>query len=83
MRFTLGITIKYIDCNPTASMVNNPPSEYHLSNRWVLSFKQQITALNKVHNINNTNALGHKNVVFSSGNSTSTTLEVSITPPDY
>jgi hypothetical protein len=65
MRFTLGITIKYIDCNPTASMTNNPPTGCHLSNRWVLSCEQQITALNKVCNVNNANVLEHKNVVFS------------------
>jgi hypothetical protein len=47
MRFTLGITTKYIDRNPTASMTNNPPSGCHLSNRWVLNCKQQITALKK------------------------------------
>jgi hypothetical protein len=28
MRFTLGITTKYIDRNPTASMTNNPPFEW-------------------------------------------------------
>jgi hypothetical protein len=65
MRFTLGITTKYIDRNPTASMTNNPPSEYHPSKHWVLSYEQQIIALSKVHNVNNTNVLGHKNVVFS------------------
>jgi hypothetical protein len=26
MRFTPGIMTKYIDCDPTASMTNNPPS---------------------------------------------------------
>jgi hypothetical protein len=65
MRFTLDITTKYIDRNPTASMTNNPPSECRPSNNWVLSCKQQITALNKVRNVNNANVLGHKNVVFS------------------
>jgi hypothetical protein len=65
MRFTLGITTKYIDRNPTASMTNNPPSGCHLSNHWVLSHKQQITALNKVRNVNNANILRHKNIVFS------------------
>jgi hypothetical protein len=65
MRFTLGITTKYIDHNPTASMTNNPPSGYRPSNHWVLSCEQQITALNKVCNVNNANVLGHKNVVFS------------------
>jgi hypothetical protein len=64
MRFTLGIMSKYIDRNPTASMTNNPPAGCHLSNHWVLSYEQQITALNKVHNVNNANVLGHKNIVF-------------------
>jgi hypothetical protein len=65
MRFTLGITTKYIDHNPTASMTNNPPSGYRLSNHWVLSCKQQIMALSKVHNVNNTNVLEHKMGIFS------------------
>jgi hypothetical protein len=65
MRFTLGITTKYIDRYPTASMTNNPSSGCHPNNPLVLSCKQQITALNKVRNVNNANVLGHKNVAFS------------------
>jgi hypothetical protein len=65
MRFTLDITTKYIDRNPTTSMTNNPPSGCRLSNHRVLSCKQQIIALSKVRNVNNANVLGHKNVVFS------------------
>jgi hypothetical protein len=65
MRFTLGITTKYIDHNPTASMTNNPPSRYRPSNNWILSCKQHIIALSKVRNINNANVLEHKNIVFS------------------
>jgi hypothetical protein len=65
MRFTLGITTKYIDHNLTASMTNNPPSGCRLSNHWVLSCKQQIIALSEVHNVKNTNVLEHNNVVFS------------------
>jgi hypothetical protein len=65
MRFTLRITTKYIGRNPTASMTNNPPSGCHPSNHWVLSCKQQITALSKVHKVNKANVLGHKNVLFS------------------
>jgi hypothetical protein len=65
MRFTLGITTKYIDRNPTASMTNNPPSGCRLSNHWVLSCEQQIIALSKVRKINKANVLGHNNVVFS------------------
>jgi hypothetical protein len=48
MRFTLGITTKYIDRNPTTSMTNNPPSEYCPSKHWVLSYEQWIIALSKV-----------------------------------
>jgi hypothetical protein len=65
MRFIVGITIKYIDRNPTASMTNNPPSGCHPSNHWVLSCKQQIIALSKVHKVNNANVLEHKIIVFS------------------
>jgi hypothetical protein len=65
MGFTQGITTKYIDCNPTTSMTNNPSSEYCPINHRVLSCEQQIIALSKVHNVNNANILGHKNVVFS------------------
>jgi hypothetical protein len=64
MRFTLGITTKYIDCNPTASMTNNPSFEYRPSKYWVLSYEQRIIALSKVRKINKANILGHKNVVF-------------------
>jgi hypothetical protein len=46
-------------------MTNNPPSECRPGNYWVLSCKQQIIALSKVHNVNNTNVLEHKIVVFS------------------
>jgi hypothetical protein len=65
MRFTLSITTKYIDRNPTTSMTNNPPSGCHPNNHRVLSCEQQIIALSKVCNVNNINVLEHKNVVFS------------------
>jgi hypothetical protein len=65
MRFTMGIMTKYIDPNPTASMTNNQPSGCQPSSHWVLSCKQQIIALSKVHNVNNANVLKHKIVVFS------------------
>jgi hypothetical protein len=64
MRFTLGITTKYIHRNPTASMTNNPPSRCRPSNHQVLSCEQRITALSKVRKVNKANVLGHKNVVF-------------------
>ena len=50
----LGITSKYIDRHPTASMTNNPLSQCHPSKLWVLSCKQQIIALSKVRNVSNT-----------------------------
>jgi hypothetical protein len=65
MRFTLGITTKYIDRHPTASMTNNPLAENHPRTPRVLSCEQQITALSKVCNVNKANVLGHKIVVFS------------------
>jgi hypothetical protein len=65
MRFTLGITTKYIDRNPTASMTNSPPSECRPSKHWGLSCEQRITALSKVCKVNKANVLVHKNVIFS------------------
>jgi hypothetical protein len=65
MRFTLGITTKYIDYNPTASMTNNPHSGCRPSNHRVLSCEERITALSKVRKVNKVNVLGHKNIVFS------------------
>jgi hypothetical protein len=46
-------------------MTNNLPAGYHPNNPWVLSWKQQIIALSKVCNVNNTNVLEQKIVVFS------------------
>jgi hypothetical protein len=46
-------------------MTNNPPAGYHPDNPWVLSSKQQIIALSKVCNVNNTIILEQKIVVFS------------------
>jgi hypothetical protein len=46
-------------------MTNNPPAGYHLNNPWVLSCKQQIIALSKVCNVNNTIILEQKIVFFS------------------
>jgi hypothetical protein len=65
MRFTLGITIRYIDRHPTASMTNNPPTGNHPRTPKVLSCEQQITALSKVCNVNKAYVLRYKNVVFS------------------
>jgi hypothetical protein len=55
----------YTDRNPTAYMTNNPPAGYHPNNPWVLSCKQQIIALSKMCNVNNTIILEQNIVVFS------------------
>jgi hypothetical protein len=62
MRFTLGITTRYIDRHPTASMTNNP---LVVNQPQVLSCEQQIIALSKVCNVNKAYALEYMNVVFS------------------
>jgi hypothetical protein len=41
MRFTLGITTKYIDCHPIASMTNNPPTG--ISSEHPMSIKLRTT----------------------------------------
>jgi hypothetical protein len=64
MIFTLGITIKYIDRHPTASMTNNQLAGNHSRTPCVLSCEQQIIALSKVCNVNKANVLGHRIVVF-------------------
>jgi hypothetical protein len=46
-------------------MTNNPTKGYHPSNLGVLSCKQQIIALSKVCNVNNTIILEQKIFVFS------------------
>jgi hypothetical protein len=63
MRFTLSIATKYIDHHPTASTTNNPPTR--ISSEHPTSIKLRTTDnLSKVCNVNKTNVLGHKNVVF-------------------
>ena len=52
------------DHYPTTFMTNNSPSECHPSKPWVLSCKQQIIALSKVHNVNNTIILRQSIVVL-------------------
>jgi hypothetical protein len=46
-------------------MTNNPPAGYHPNNPWVLSCKQQIIALRKVCNVNNTIIVEQKIIVLS------------------
>jgi hypothetical protein len=64
MRFTLGITTRYIDHHPTASMTNNPLVGINPRTPQVLTCEQQITALSKVCNVNKAYALEHMNIVF-------------------
>jgi hypothetical protein len=65
MRFTLGITTKYIDRHPIASMTNNPLTG--ISSKHPSSIKLQTTdnCIKQSVYVNKTNVLGHKNVVFS------------------
>jgi hypothetical protein len=66
MRFTLGITTKYIDRHPTASMTKNPLTG--ISSEHPMSIKLRTTdncIKSKVCNINKAYALEHMNVVFS------------------
>ena len=52
--FNMGITSKYIDRYPTASMTNNPPRDrYPACHPEVLSCKQQIIAISMVRNVRN------------------------------
>ena len=52
--FNMGITSKYIDRYPTASMTKNPPRDrYPACHPKVLSCKQQIIAISKVRNVSN------------------------------
>ena len=52
--FNMGITSKYIDRYPTASMANNPPRDrYPASLPKVLSCKKQIIAISMVRNVRN------------------------------
>ena len=57
----MGITSKYIDRYPTASMTKNPPQDRYLAcHPEVLSCKQQITVISKVHNLSNETTHGSK-----------------------
>ena len=52
--FNMGITSKYIDRYPTASMTNNTPRDrYAACHPKVLSCKQQIIAISMVRNVSN------------------------------
>jgi hypothetical protein len=65
MRFTLGITIKYIDRYPTTYMTNNPPTGISSEHPTSIKLRTTDNCIKKVYNVNKTNVLGHKNVVFS------------------
>jgi hypothetical protein len=60
MRFTLGITKRYIDRHPTASMTNNPLVANQSENYTSIKLR---TIDNKVCNVNKAYALKHMNVV--------------------
>ena len=77
----MGITSKYIDRLPTASMTNNPPwDRYPACHPKVLSCKEQIIAISKVHNVSNVNNTRKSHRCFlPSGNTTSLALTVPVT----
>jgi hypothetical protein len=64
MRFTLGITTRYIDRHPNASMTNNPLLANQSENSTSIKLRTTITALSKVCNVNKAYALEHMNVVL-------------------
>jgi hypothetical protein len=83
MRFTLDITTKYIDRHPTASMTNNPLTG--ISSEHPSSIKLRITdncIKQSVYCKQNECPWTQECCFLPSGNSTSTTLEVFVTPPD-
>ena len=78
----MGMTSKYIDRYPTASMTNNPPrNSYPACHPHGLSCRQQIITISKVHNVSNVNNTRKSHRCFlPSGNSTSLVLIVSVNP---
>ena len=78
----MGITSKYIDRYPTASMTNNPLRDrYPACRPKVLSCEQQIITISKVHNVSNINNTRKSHRCFlPSGNSTSLILIESVNP---
>ena len=77
----MGITSKYIDRHPTASMTNNPLwDRYPACHPRVLSCKQQVIAISKVHNVSNVDNMKKSHRCFlPSGKSTSLALTVPVT----
>jgi hypothetical protein len=71
MRFTLGITTRYIERHPTASMTNNPLVANQSENSTSIKLRTTDNCIKT-----------YECCFLPSGNSTSTTLEVSVTPPD-
>ena len=78
----MDITSKYIDRYPTASMTNNPPRDrYPACHPEVISCKQQIIAISKVHNVSNVNNTRKSQRSFlPSGNNTFVVLIVFCQP---
>ena len=74
----MGITSKYIDRYPTTSMTNNPPRDhYPACHPEVLSCKQHIIAISKMHNVSNVNNTRNSHRYFlPTGNNTSLDLTV-------
>ena len=77
----MGITSKYIDRYSTASITNNPLRDrYPACHPKVLSCKQHIIAISKVHNVINVDNTKKSHRYFlPSGNITSLALTVPVT----
>jgi hypothetical protein len=83
MIFTLGITTRYIDRHPTASMTNNPLVTNQSENS--TSIKLRITDNCIKQSVQCKQSIcpwTYECCFLPSGNITSMTLEVSVTPPD-
>jgi hypothetical protein len=66
MRFTLGITTRYIDRHPTASMANNPLVANQSENSKSIKLRTTDNCIKqKVCNVNKAYSHEHMNVVLS------------------
>jgi hypothetical protein len=83
MRFTLGITTRYIDRHPTASMSNNPLVANQSENSTSIKLRTTDNCIKQSVSCKQSICPRAYECCFPpSSNGTSTTLEVSVTPPD-
>jgi hypothetical protein len=83
MRFNLGITTKYIDHHPTISITNNPLTGISSENPSSIKLRTTDNYIKQsVLCKQNEYPWTQECCFLPSGNSISTILEVSVTPPD-